>query len=118
MDQKIEALAGALTEAFNLPSRYIAHTVGPIANGRASATDRALLANCYTACLEAAADAGCNSIAFCCISAGVFGFPQREAAKIAVSTVADWRTRTDSPMAVVFNVFHETDEALYRELLR
>lgn len=107
-----------LTGAFNLPSRFIAHTVGPIANGRASATDAALLANCYTACLEAAADAGCSSIAFCCISTGVFGFPQREAAKIAVSTVADWRARTGAPLAVVFNVFHETDESLYRELLR
>ncbi len=107
-----------LTGAFNLPSRFIAHTVGPIANGRASATDAALLANCYTACLEAAADAGCGSIAFCCISTGVFGFPQREAAKIAVNTVADWRARTGAQLAVVFNVFHETDETLYRELLR
>lgn len=107
-----------LTGAFNLPSRFIAHTVGPIANGRASAIDAALLANCYTACLEAAADAGCSSFAFCCISTGVFGFPQREAAKIAVNTVADWRARTGASLAVVFNVFHETDEALYRELLR
>lgn len=107
-----------LTGAFNLPSRYIAHTVGPIANGRASAIDAALLANCYTACLEAAADAGCSSIAFCCISTGVFGFPQQEAAKIAVNSVTDWRARTGASLAVVFNVFHETDETLYRELLR
>ena len=63
-------------------------------------------------------DRSCSSIAFCCISTGVLGFPQREAAKIAVNTVADWRARTGASLAVVFNVFHETDEALYRELLR
>ena len=75
-----------VTSAFNLPSRRIIHTVGPIARGKASDLDRALLANCYAACLDAALEAGCESIALCCISTGVFGFPQDEAAHIAVAT--------------------------------
>ncbi len=106
-----------VTSAFNLPSRRIIHTVGPIARGKASDLDRALLANCYTACLDAAASAGCASIAFCCISTGVFGFPQKEAAHIAVGTVDEWLDDHDNALDVVFNVFGETDERLYKALL-
>ena len=106
-----------VTDAFNLPSKYVIHTVGPIAKGFASETDQALLANCYTACLEAATDAGCESLAFCCISTGVFGFPQKAAAKIAISTVDQWMQQAESPMNVVFNVFSEKDEQLYKSLL-
>ena len=66
----------------------------------------------------AAADAGLSSIAFCCISTGVFGFPQEEAASIAVATVCRWlNEHPDVPMTVVFNVFSATDESLYRPLL-
>lgn len=105
------------TDAFNLPSKHVIHTVGPIAEGVVTQTDRALLANCYASCLDAAADLGCESIAFCCISTGVFGFPQESAAKTAVATVRDWLDRHDAAMTVVFNVFSATDEALYRQLL-
>lgn len=106
-----------VTSAYNLPSKHVIHTVGPIAEGFASETDQALLANCYTACLEAAADAGCESLAFCCISTGVFGFPQEAAAKIAISTVDQWLQQTGSSLNVVFNVFSEKDEQLYKSLL-
>lgn len=106
-----------VTDAFNLPSKRIIHTVGPIARGEASDLDRALLANCYTACLDAACGAGCASIAFCCISTGVFGFPQGEAARIAVTTVREWLDAHADPLEVVFNVFGETDERLYKALL-
>ncbi len=106
-----------VTSAFNLPSRRIIHTVGPIARGEASDLDRALLANCYTVCLDAALEAGCNSIALCCISAGVFGFPQDEATQIAVTTVDEWLDGHDNSLDVVFNVYGEADEWLYRELL-
>ena len=106
-----------VTGAFNLPSKRIIHTVGPIACGEASDLDRALLANCYTACLDAALEAGCESIAPCCISTGVFGFPQDEAAHIAVATVDEWLDDHDNALDVVFNVFGETDERLYKALL-
>lgn len=106
-----------VTSAFNLPSKRIIHTVGPIARGKASDLDRALLTNCYTACLDAALEAGCESIALCCISTGVFGFPQDEAAHIAVTTVGEWLDGHDSALDVVFNVYGETDERLYKALL-
>lgn len=106
-----------VTSAFNLPSKRIIHTVGPIARGKASDLDRALLASCYTACLDAALEAGCESIALCCISTGVFGFPQDEAAHIAVATVDEWLDGHDNALDVVFNVYGETDERLYKALL-
>lgn len=107
-----------VTEAFNLPSKRIIHTVGPIAEGFATETDKALLANCYTACLNAAVDSGCRSIAFCCISTGVFGFPQEEATSIAIATVKGWLATHDQSIEVVFNVFAEKDEKLYRKALQ
>lgn len=91
--------------------------LGPIARGKASDRDRALLANCYTACLDAALEAGCESIALCCISTGVFGFPQDEAAHIAVATVGEWLDGHDNDLDVIFNVCGETDERLYKALL-
>lgn len=109
--------AARLTPAFNLPSKWIAHTVGPIANGRPSNKDRALLVSCYTSCLDAASEIGSRSIAFCCVSTGVFGFPQDEAARIAVNTVRNWLERAGSNIHVIFNVFQESDEGVYRELL-
>lgn len=111
-----------VTDAFNLPSKLVVHTVGPIAQGNATPSDCALLANCYTACLDAAQDASCTSIAFCCISTGVFGFPQEKAARIAVSSVAEWLRAQEKAHAsvpeVIFNVFLDTDRACYEEILK
>ncbi len=109
-----------VTDAFDLPSKHIIHTVGPIAEGVATKTDRALLANCYTACLDAAFGQACSSIAFCCISTGVFGFPKEEAAKIALDTVDEWLANNiedHGDFDVIFNVFSAEDEAIYRRLL-
>lgn len=107
-----------VTSGYNLPARYVIHTVGPIADGRPTDTHRRQLAESYRACLDAAAEAGLSSIAFCCISTGVFGFPQEEAASIAVATVRRWLDEhPDMPTTVVFNVFSETDESLYRPVL-
>lgn len=108
-----------VTEAFNLTSERIIHTVGPIASGALSDADRAALAACYRSCLEAAGNAGCKTIAFCCISTGVFGFPQDEAAAIAVDTVVGWLDgHPDAPLErVVFDVFADRDLELYQELL-
>jgi len=106
-----------LTPAYNLPCKYVIHTVGPIVTGRLTARHEALLASCYRACLTLAAEHSLQSIAFCCISTGVFGFPQARAAEIAVQTVKAFRAETGSGIAVVFNVFKAEDEALYRALL-
>ena len=76
-----------------------------------------LLASCYRACLELAERNGVRSIAFCCISTGVFGFPQRRAAEIAVKTVKDYREKTHSSIEVIFNVFKDGDYDIYRDLL-
>ena len=106
-----------VTPAYNLPAKRVIHTVGPIASGRLSDELRTQLASCYESCLAAAAAEGLQSIAFCCISTGVFGFPKSEAAEIAVRTVRAWLDEQGSDIAVVFNVFGGEDERIYRELL-
>jgi len=106
-----------ITPAYNLPSRYVIHTVGPIADGRLTQEHCELLASCYRSCLDIAAENGCGSIAFCCISTGVFGFPKREAAEIAVRTVRDWKSEKGGDIKVVFNVFKDDDLAIYRCVL-
>ena len=107
-----------LTGAYNLPSRYVIHTVGPIVIGPLRQTDRELLAACYRSCLALAMERGLQSIAFCCISTGEFHFPGREAAEIAVSTVRECLSADKSRIQVILNVFKESDEAIYRRLLR
>lgn len=107
-----------VTGAYNLPSKRVVHTVGPIAAGHPSEQHRRELAKCYEACLDAAAAAGLSSIAFCCISTGVFGFPREEAAHIAVRTVRAWLdAHPHAAMRVIFNVFLDEDAAVYRRLL-
>ena len=106
-----------VTAAFNLPARYVIHTVGPIVRGRLTARDRAALASCYRACLAAADGVGARQIAFCCISTGEFGFPPAAAAEIAVQTVQDYRAETKSRIKVIFNVFKDTDRESYARLL-
>lgn len=104
-----------ITPGFNLPAKYVLHTVGPIVSGRLSERHCELLASCYESCLELAAENGLTSVAFCCISTGVFGFPQREAAEIAVETVTAFQK--DHPIDAVFNVFKEADLRIYQGLL-
>ena len=106
-----------LTPAFNLPCRYVLHTVGPIVTGRVTARDRTLLASCYCACLTKAAEAGLESIAFCCISTGVFCFPNEDAAEIAVQTVKEFLQTPTTIKKVIFNVFKDLDKEIYTRLL-
>lgn len=106
-----------LTKGYNLPARYVLHTVGPIIQGGVTARDREKLASCYRACLELAAEHGLETVAFCCISTGEFHFPNREAAEIAVSTVKQFLQTPTSVRKVIFNVFKDIDEELYRDLL-
>ena len=106
-----------LTPAFNLPCRYVLHTVGPIIHGRVTARDRELLASCYRSCLTLAAENHLESVAFCCISTGEFHFPNDQAAEIAVQTVRDFMTKPTSVRKVIFNVFKDLDKALYEQRL-
>ena len=104
-----------LTKAYNLPCDYVIHTVGPIVQGRLTEEHCRLLESSYKSCLEIAMQNGIGSIAFCCISTGVFGFPQEKAAEIAVRTVREFRKSHD--IQVIFNVFKEDDHEIYKRLL-
>lgn len=106
-----------ITPAYNLPCNHVIHTVGPIVQRQLSIRHEEQLASCYRSCLELADENGCKSIAFCCISTGVFGFPQERAAEIAVRTVKDYKANTYSDIEVIFNVFKDEDDQIYRELL-
>lgn len=106
-----------LTKGYNLPARYVLHTVGPVVGERVTAQDREELAACYHSCLALVAGQGLASVAFCCISTGEFHFPNREAAGIAVRTVAEFLKQNTSIQRVIFNVFKDIDAEIYRELL-
>lgn len=106
-----------ITPAFNLPCKYVLHTVGPIVQGHLTKRHEELLASCYRSCLELADENDVKSIAFCCISTGVFMFPNERAAEIAVQTVRDYRKEKNSGIEVIFNVWKDVDYKIYRELL-
>ena len=106
-----------ITKAYNLPCDYVLHTVGPIIQGRVTPEDERLLASCYRSCLELAQQNGVESIAFCCISTGVFHFPNQRAAEIAVETVRKFKAESGSKMKVIFNVFKDLDFEIYGRLL-
>ena len=106
-----------ITPAFNLPCKYVLHTVGPIIDGRVTKADKELLASCYRSCLELAAENGLESVAFCCISTGEFHFPNEQAAQIAVETVKEFLKTQTSVKKVIFNVFKDLDKAIYEKLL-
>ena len=106
-----------ITPAFNLPCRYVIHTVGPIISGRLTERDQELLASCYRSCLELAEENDLKNIAFCCISTGEFHFPNDKAAEIAIRTVREYQGQTHSNMEVIFNVFKDADYEIYKEQL-
>ena len=106
-----------ITKAYNLPCDYVLHTVGPIIKGRVTARDEQLLASCYRSCLALAEQYQIESIAFCCISTGVFHFPHLRAAEIAIAAVRQYKMQTGSRMKVIFNVFQDEDRTIYERLL-
>ena len=106
-----------ITPAYNLPCRYVLHTVGPVVGRMLTRGHCRKLADCYRSCLELAADNGLKSIAFCCISTGEFHFPQKKAAGIAVQTVQEFLESDERIEKVVFNVFKEEDYDIYKRLL-
>ena len=107
-----------LTDAYNLPAKKVIHIVGPIVQGRLTPALEKGLADCYRNTLDMCLENGLKSVAFCCISTGVFHFPNRKAAEIAVSTVKDWISSHPETMErVIFNVFKDEDRTYYEELL-
>lgn len=106
-----------LTGGYNLPCRYVLHTVGPVIDTAVTPRDRELLASCYRSCLDLAARHGVKSVAFCCISTGEFHFPNQLAATIAVETVEAWREAHPGKLEVIFNVFQDKDRDIYQALL-
>lgn len=107
-----------ITRAYNLPSRYVLHTVGPIVGRELAPEQKAQLRSCYISCLNLAQEAGLSSLAFCCISTGVFNFPRDEAAEIAAGAVVNWKLHhPESPMKIIFNTFLPEDSELYRNIL-
>lgn len=107
-----------ITPAYNLPCDYVIHTVGPIVQGILSGKHKKQLESCYRSCLEIVDKNNVDSIAFCCISTGVFMFPNDKAAEIAVKTVKSYKEETGSRIKVIFNVFKDEDEEIYMKLLK
>ena len=106
-----------ITPAFNLSSRYVLHTVGPVISGKVKKHEREMLASCYRSCLELAAENKLESVAFCCISTGEFHFPNELAAEIAVQSVKKFFRLQTGVRKVIFNVFKDLDKNIYQELL-
>ena len=108
-----------VTPAFNLPSSYVFHTVGPIVpSHKPGPREELLLRRCYASCLKEATRRGLDALAFCCISTGVFGYPQDAAARVSIDAVRHHLDHNDPNLKVIFNVFLASDEAIYRSLLQ
>ena len=114
-----ETGSAKITPGYNLPARYVIHTVGPIVSGWLTGKDKEMLASCYRSVLSTASGHQLESVAFCCISTGVFHFPQDKAAEIAVRTVRGWLDAhpDTSVRRVIFNVFKDSDRGIYRKIL-
>lgn len=111
--------SAVITKGYNLPCKYVIHTVGPIVGYRLTDELRQDLRNCYKSCFNIAVKNGVRSIAFCCISTGEFHFPNDEAAKIAMETVEECLLGFgDKIDRVIFNVFTEVDREIYESLIK
>ncbi len=117
-DHEEETGEAKITRAYNLPARYVLHTVGPMVAGEPTREDRGALRSCYISCLNLAREMGLKSIAFCCISTGVFNFPRAAAAEIATGAVLNWKMREGSDIKVLFNTFLPEDTEIYGNILK
>ena len=107
-----------LTHGYNLPARKVVHIVGPVVYDRLTPELEKDLADCYRNTLDLCAENGLRSVAFCCISTGVFHFPANRAAEIAIGTVTEWLRKNAEKMdRVIFNVFNDKDKGYYEQLL-
>ena len=107
-----------ITKGYHLPAKHVIHTVGPIVQHRLTKQKEEDLASCYRSILKLADENSLSSVAFCCISTGVFMFPNERAAEIAVKTVKDYLDATGSGIKVIFNVFKDIDYLFYNNLLK
>ncbi len=107
-----------ITKAYNLPSKYILHTVGPKIDDKLSKKDCERLENSYESCFNLANMKNLKSLAFCSISTGEFGFPKLKAAKIAISTIMKLLNEDNSFERIIFNVFSEEDYEIYEKILK
>lgn len=106
-----------MTKGYRLPARYVIHTVGPVYRNYDPEQARTLLRSCYQESLRLATEAGLKSIAFPCISTGIYGYPKREACDVAVQAVVDWFAGHELPETVIFCCFGQDDADLYRHRL-
>ena len=106
-----------ITKGYNLPAKYVIHTVGAIVNGNVTKQNEEELKSCYLSCIKLADDYKLESIAFSCISTGIFGFPNERAAEIAIRTIMGYLDKSKSQIKVIFNVFKECDYEIYKKLL-
>ena len=106
-----------ITGAYKLPARFVIHTVGPV-YGRRPGEDALLLGNCYLNSLQLAVDNDCKSIAFPNISTGVYGYPKREATRVAIDTVSKFLSENNSLEKVIFICFDDENYSLYEEILK
>lgn len=106
-----------ITPAYNLPAKYIIHTVGPQVNGRLTSSHCEKLSSCYRSCLYKAMEYNIKSIAFCCIGTGVFNFPNQKGAEIAIQEVLNFLQNSCCEMNIVFNVFKDVDYEIYKGIL-
>ncbi len=106
-----------ITGGYNLPAKYVIHTVGPVWSG-GSKNEPELLADCYRSCLRIAKEKNLKSIAFPAISTGIYGFPKKKAAQIAVSTILEEKDQFDEDFEVILTAFDDETEALYQEALK
>jgi O-acetyl-ADP-ribose deacetylase (regulator of RNase III) len=111
-EQKVKVTSG-----YNLPCKFVFHVAGPQIFDRVHASDKIALAGCYTNCLDKAKELGLKSIAFCCISTGVYSFPNDEACKIAVESVKKWQKNNNFDILVIFNVYKDLDRYYYEQEL-
>ncbi len=102
-----------ITKGYNLPAKYVIHTVGPVYSGRAE--DKILLANCYRNCLTLAVENNLSSMAFPAISCGVYGYPLNKACEIAVMTTTDFLKQSPQKLKVFFVLFSASDLEIYKE---
>ncbi|SFA97906.1 O-acetyl-ADP-ribose deacetylase (regulator of RNase III), contains Macro domain [Acetitomaculum ruminis DSM 5522] len=107
-----------ITPAYNLPCKYVIHTVGPVVkDGNLTAEHEELLRSCYVSCLDIAELNELESIALCCVSTGTYMFPEERAAQIAVETVNEFKESKQSKMKIIFNVYRQEDYQAYKAIL-
>ena len=118
-DYEQPTAAPMLTDGYNLPAKKVIHIVGPIVSDHLTPALEKDLADCYTNTLDLCAENGLRSVAFCCVSTGVFRFPPERAAQIAVKTVRQWLMAHEGVMdRVIFNVFNDKDRNIYEQLFK